>query len=520
MRYLLSGLVFGWAFMALSATSILAVGPKRPNVIFILADDLGWRDTSLYGSKFYETPNVDELGRRGMMFTNAYSASPLCSPSRSAIMTGLWPARTGITRPSCHVEEVILEKDVWSHAEPQWKSIDARTITRLKLEYFTLADALKLSGYATAHFGKWHLGREPYDPLHHGFEIDIPHWFGPSPLAYIAPWLFSKWKATPWPVPYDDGKPGEDIEDRMGDEVVKFIREHKDVPFFANYWCYSVHSPWQSLAPLVEKYKKKADFRDPQHNPVMGAMIEVMDRNIGKIARAVDELRLADNTIFVFFSDNGGVDWADQHFKGYENTPLTSNAPLRAGKERLYEGGTREPLVVVWPGIIRPGSKSDAVVSGVDFFPTLARATGAAVPKRVKFDGIDIRPALEGGKLTREAIFCHFPHYGGLADEFPGTWVRKGDWKLIRCYFDNPNRTDRFELYNLKDDVGECHDLSQKMPDKVRGLNALMTRFLDDTKAVIPVLNPVYDRERDQRVAARRKAMRDEQAKAHAEGKW
>ena len=391
---------------------------------------LGWRDTSLYGSKFYETPNVDALGRRGITFSNAYSASPLCSPSRSAILTGLWPARTGITRPSCHIEEVILEKDVWSHAGPQWKSIDARTVTRLKLEYVTLADALKLSGYATAHFGKWHLGREPYDPLHHGFEIDIPHWFGPSPPAYIAPWHFSDWKATPWRVPYDDGKPGEDIEDRMGDEAVKFIRAHKDVPFFANYWCYSVHSPWQSLQPLVEKYRKKADFHDPQHNPVMGAMIEVMDRNIGKLIRAVDELGLRERTIFVFFSDNGGVNWADLHFKGYENTPLTSNAPLRGGKETLYEGGTREPLVVVWPGVTRPGSKSDAVVSGVDFFPTLANACGARVPKKVKFDGLDIRPALEGGKLSREAVYCHFPHYGGLLDEFPGSWVRKGDWKL------------------------------------------------------------------------------------------
>jgi arylsulfatase A-like enzyme len=321
-------------------------------------------------------------------------------------------------------------------------------------------------------------------------------------------------------VPDDDGKPGEDIEDRMGDEAVKFIRAHKDVPFFANYWCYSVHSPWQSLQPLVEKYRKKADFHDPQHNPVMGAMIEVMDRNIGKLIRAVDELGLRERTIFVFFSDNGGVNWADLHFKGYENTPLTSNAPLRGGKETLYEGGTREPLVVVWPGVTRPGSKSDAVVSGVDFFPTLANACGARVPKKVKFDGLDIRPALEGGKLSREAVYCHFPHYGGLLDEFPGSWVRKGDWKLLRCYFDNPDRSDRFELYNLRSDVGERNNLAEAMPEKVRELNALLTRFLNDTKAVLPVLNPAYDQEKDQRAAARRQAVRDAQAKAHAEGKW
>ena len=233
-----------------------------------------------------------------------------------------------------------------------------------------------------------------------------------------------------------------------------------------------------------------------------------------------DDLGLADHTIFVFFSDNGGVDWAEKHFKGYENTPLTSNAPLRAGKETLYEGGTREPLVVVWPGVTHPGATSDAVVSGVNFFPTLAKAKAARLPKRVEFDGIDIRPALEGGTLNRDAIYCHFPHWGGLPDEFPGSWVRKGDWKLIRCYFDNPDRTDRFELYNLKNNVGERHDLAAAMPDKVRELNAISTSFLKNTKAVLPVLNPAYDQETHLRAAARRKAVRDEQAKAQAEGKW
>jgi arylsulfatase A-like enzyme len=495
-------------------------GTARRNVLFILADDLGWRDTSLYGSTFYETPNVDRLARRGMTFTNAYAASPLCSPSRASIMTGLWPARLGITRPSCHVEEVILEKDVQTHAPANWKTIDARTVTRLKLEYFTLAEALKEAGYATAHFGKWHLGREPYDPLHQGFDVDIPHWFGPSPMAYIAPWKFSGWNASPWRVPYDDGRPGENIEDRMGDEAVKFIRAHRDRPFFVNYWCYSVHSPWQSDAPLVEKYRRKADFHNPQHHPVMGAMVEVMDRNIGKLIRTVDELGLSPNTLFIFFADNGGVHWAEKQFKGYENTPITSNAPLRGGKETLYEGGTREPCVVVWPGLTRPGSKSAEVISSVDFYPTLAAAAIARARKGQAFDGIDVRPALRGEKLSRKAVFCHFPHYGWAPGEFPGTWVRQGDWKLIRGYGENADRTDSFQLYNLKDDLGETHDLAAAMPERVRQLNGLITRFLQDTKAVTPIPNPAYDPQKEKAARAKVQAERDAQMRAQAEGKW
>lgn len=491
-----------------------------PNVVFILADDLGWRDTSLYGSTFYETPNVDRLAKRGVMFSNAYAASPLCSPTRASIMTGLWPARIGITRPSCHIEEVILEKDVQTHAPANWKTIDARTVSRLKLEYVTLAESLRGAGYATGHFGKWHLGREPYDPLHQGFDVDIPHWFGPSPMAYFAPWRFAGWQTTPWRVPYDDGQPGENIEDRMGDEAVRFIRQHKNRPFFLNYWCYSVHGPWQSSDPLVEKYRQKADFHNPQHHPIMGAMVETMDRNIGKVIRAVDELGLAQNTIFIFFADNGGVHWAEKHLKGYENTPITSNAPLRGGKETLYEGGTREPCVVVWPGVTRPGSKTAEVISSVDFYPTLVRAAGAGLPQGQAGDGIDIRPALEGKPLVREAIFCHFPHYGWAPDEFPGTWVRQGDWKLIRAYGENPDRSDRCELYNLRDDVGEAHNLAAAMPAKVQELGGLITRFLKETKAVTPILNPTYDPEKERAARAKVKAERDTQARAQIQGQW
>ncbi|MCL5271641.1 MAG: sulfatase-like hydrolase/transferase [bacterium] len=481
-------------------------GGRKPNVIFILADDLGWRDTSLYGSKFFETPNIELLAQRGMMFTNAYAANPLCSPTRSSIMTGLWPARTGITTPSCHVEDVILEKDLMTRAAPARKAIVASSVTRLKLEYFTLAESLHEAGYATGHFGKWHLGRDPYNPQHQGFDVDIPHWFGPNPPAYLSPWKFSTWAKTPWKVPYDDGKPGEDIEDRMGDEVVKFIRAHKDGPFYVNYWCFSVHGPWQGKPELVEKYRKKADPDSPQHHPIMGAMIETMDDNVGKVLRALDELGVADNTIIVFFGDNGGVHWPQKTLEGYENVPITSNAPLRGGKATLYEGGTREPCVVVWPGVTPPGSKSDEVVSSVDFYPTLVGAIGARIQKDQPPDGVDILPALKGGTLAREAIFCHFPHTTGVPDGgFPGTWVRKGDWKLIRCYCDSSRQTDRYELYNLKDDIGETKNLADAMPDRVKELDALIARFLRETKAVIPIPNPAYDPAAEARAAARKK---------------
>ncbi|MCX7049530.1 MAG: sulfatase-like hydrolase/transferase, partial [Candidatus Sumerlaeota bacterium] len=244
---------------------------KRPNVVFILADDLGWRDTSLYGSKFCETPNIERLATRGMMFMNAYAANPLCSPTRASIMTGLYPARIGITAPVCHVPEEHLQETLQEKAGPAQKALIAQSATRLKQDYFTLAEALKEAGYATGHFGKWHLGPEPYDPLHQGFDVDVPHHSGPGPAgSYIAPWKFP-------PKLNFTGEPGEHLEDRMSREAIKFIRQHKDQPFFLNYWCFSVHSPWDAKKELIEKYRAKADPKSPQRHPIYGAMIESMD---------------------------------------------------------------------------------------------------------------------------------------------------------------------------------------------------------------------------------------------------
>jgi len=463
-----------------------AENKPKPNVVFILADDLGWRDTSLYGSTFCETPNVERLARRGMMFTQAYAANPLCSPTRASIQTGLWPARIGITAPVCHVKEEKFEETVREKAPPNQKVIVCDSATRLKLEYYTLAEALKDAGYRTGHFGKWHLGHEPYDPLHQGFDVDVPHWPGPGPAgSYVAPWKF------PAALNFA-GQPGEHIEDRMASEAVKFIQENKDRPFYLNYWCFSVHAPWDAKKELIEKYRAKADPKSPQRNPLYGAMVQSMDDAVGRLLTTLDELGLADNTLIVFFSDNGGVHWAGS--AAYPDTPITSNAPLRGGKATIYEGGTREPCIVVWPGQVRPGSRSEAIIQTIDFYPTILDMAGLKPKEGQKFDGITIVPALtQSGPLDREAIFCYFPHAPAVPDHTsPAVYVRKGDWKLIRIFFDGPGFSHRYELYNLKDDLGETTNLADKMPVRVKELDALIERFLRESGAVLPKPNPAY----------------------------
>jgi arylsulfatase A-like enzyme len=483
-----SGTLLACAAAASTPANVIlaAANSPKPNIVFILADDLGWRDTSLYGSTFCETPNIERLARRGMMFTQAYAANPLCSPTRASIQTGLWPARIGITAPVCHVKEEKFEAAVREKAPPDQKVIVCDSATRLKLEYYTLAEALKDAGYRTGHFGKWHLGHEPYDPLHQGFDVDVPHWPGPGPAgSYVAPWKF------PAALNFT-GQPGEHIEDRMASEAVKFICENKDRPFCLNYWCFSVHAPWDAKKELIEKYRAKADPTRGQRNPLYGAMVESMDNAVGRLLTTLDELGLADHTIIVFFSDNGGVHWAGS--AANPDTPITSNAPLRGGKATICEGGTREPCIVVWPGQVRPGSRSEAIVQTIDFYPTILEMLNLKPKEGQKFDGISIVPALkQAGSLDREAIFCFFPHAPAVPDHTsPAVYVRKGDWKLIRIFFDGPNFAHRYELYNLKDDLGETNNLADKMPDRVKELDALIERFLRESGAVLPKPNPAY----------------------------
>ena len=482
---------------ALTLAEVSASAEQRPNVIFILADDLGWSDTTLYGTtKFLETPNIDLLAKRGMTFTNAYAANPLCSPTRASILTGLYPARVGITAPVCHEPAVRLEAKLIEKAAPFQPALQVASASRLKTEYYTLAEALHDAGYTTGHFGKWHLGQEPYSPLEQGFDVDVPHYSGPGPAGTnIAPWRF------PAELNFT-GKPGEHIEDRMANEAIKFIRANKDKSFFLNYWAFSVHAPFDAKADLIKKYAAKADPNDPQRCPVYGAMVQTFDENVGQLIRVLDELKIADNTIIVFFSDNGGnmYDRVDglrgtmyDIYDPVNGIPPTSNAPLRGGKATIYEGGTRVPCVVVWPSKVKPGSRSNAFLSSVDWYPTLLDMTGVTPKEAVKFDGVSQKSALLGLGAPRDTVFCCFPHYTPATGGFPSVWVRRGDWKLIRFFCDGPEQTDRFELYHLKNDIGETKNLAAEHPDMVKEFDALISQHLKDINAVIPVKNPVYD---------------------------
>lgn len=485
-------------FLALIFLTILPVlsaqgasPARRPNIVFIMADDFGWRDLGCYGSTFHQTPHLDKLASRGVRFTQAYAANPLCSPTRSSVLTGLWPARTGITAPVGHLPKVVLEKAL-TQGNPKQRVRIAESVTRLDTKYTTLPEVLRDAGYHTGHFGKWHLGPQPYSPLQHGFAVDWPHWPGPGPAgSYVAPWKFP-------PALKVESKPGEHIEETLSGEVVKFIRQNKDQPFFINYWQFSVHAPYDAKDDLVAKYRKLADSKNPQRNPVYAAMVESLDDGVGRVLAAIEECGLADNTIIVFFSDNGGVSWGgkdggphqSERFQSDMTAPPTSNLPLRNGKASLYEGGVREPCLVVWPGITQPGSVNETVIQSIDWMPTLLEMAGVPLPKEIKPDGISIVPALKGGPLKRDAIFCHFPHDTPASSQKPGTSVRRGDWKLIRLYALNEDGSDKLELYNLKDDIGESKDLGSDKPEIASALNALITGFLAESQAVVPVLNP------------------------------
>ncbi|MCP4171915.1 MAG: sulfatase, partial [Fuerstiella sp.] len=455
---------------------------ERPNVVFILADDLGWSDTTLFGTtKLYQTPNIERLAARGMTFSRAYAASPLCSPTRSSILTGLSPARTGITTPNCHLPQIVLQATPGIKGAANIKAAPVNSVSRLNTEYYTLARALKDAGYATGHFGKWHLGHEPYSPLEHGFDVDIPHWPGPGPAgSYVAPWKFPD---------FDPDTPDEHIEDRMAKEAVSFIESHKDKPFFLNYWMFSVHAPFNAKQALIEKYRKKTDPNDPQRSPTYAAMIESMDDAVGTLLATLDRLGIAQNTIIVFASDNGG-----NMYNEVDGTTPTSNSPLRGGKATMYEGGVRGPCSVIWPGNVPGGSRCDEVIQSCDFYPTLLEMLNIDPQPGQRFDGISIVPALRREPLKRDAIFTYFPHAPRIPDWLPpAVSVHCGDWKLIRIFHGGDDGAHRWKLFNLKNDIGEKNDLARTQPERVKKLDALIEQFLIDTKAVVPIPNPNFD---------------------------
>jgi len=455
---------------------------QQPNVIVILADDLGWSDTTLYGTTtYYQTPNVERLAKRGITFTRAYSASPLCSPTRSALLTGQSPARTGITVPNCHMPQVVLQATTGKKAPVDQKSIQPAPATRLKTEYRTLAETLKDAGYATAHFGKWHLGPEPYSPLQQGFDFDLPHHPGPGPAgSFVAPWKFANFK---------EKSPGEHIEDRMAAEAVAWMEQQKENPFYLNYWMFSVHAPFDAKKANIETHRGRIEPKDAQRSPTYAAMIQSMDDAIGTLLDGLDRLKLTDNTIIIFTADNGG-----NMYNEVDGTTPTSNRPLRGGKATMFEGGTRVPGVVVWPGIAAAGSRSDAIIQSEDYYPTLLEALALKPAEAQRFDGHSIIPALKGDALAGKAVFQYFPHNPGVPDWLPpAVSVHRDDWKLIRIFYGGEKGAHRYLLFNLRDDLGEKNNLAAQKPELVTELDALIEGFLIDTKAVVPVPNPAFD---------------------------
>lgn len=485
--------------LTLSASLRLLGADAKPNIVFILADDLGCHDVGCFGSSYYKTPNIDALCKRGMMFTQAYAANPMCSPTRASLMTGQYPARIGITAPVCHLPKVKLHETVIPRLGPTVKCLVDSSATRLSTNYVTLAETLKAAGYVTGHYGKWHLGKEPYSPLQQGFDVDVPHWWGPGPAgSYIAPWKFP-------PQLHFTGKPGEDIEDRMAKEAVKFIEANKNHPFFLNYWSFSVHAPYDAKRSYVEQAALDMDEDLPQHNPVYAAMVHSLDDAVGTLVKALEANGLMDHTIIIFFSDNGGVNWQamkkESARKGpnsvtapYVNIPPTSNHPLRGGKATIYEGGTREPCFVVWPGVVKPGTRTEAMIQSMDFYPTLAEITGAKLPAGQIMDGRSFLPVLTGQSTTaRNTIFDFFPHSVKVNGQLPSASVRQGDWKLIRYFHDGPHLEDRFELYNLREDLGESKNLAASQPVRVKEMNEMLSGFLKNSQAVVPGPNPAYN---------------------------
>ncbi len=460
-----------------------AAAEKPLNVIFILADDLGWADTSLYGqTSFYQTPNLDRLAQRGMVFTRAYSASPLCSPTRASILTGQTPARNGFTSAEGHLDEVRLKAKI-RPVSIEHKATQTESVTRLDTSYPTLGKLIQSNGYATAHFGKWHLGEEPYSPLQHGFDLDIPHWSGSGPAgSYVAPWQFPKFR---------ENFNGEHIEDRMAEEAVRWMQSlPENQPFYMNYWMFSVHTPFDAKKSLIENYRSRIDPGNLQRSPTYAAMVHSMDDAVGTLLDAVDRAGIADRTVIIFTSDNGGT-----MYGLLDGTVPTSNFPLRGGKATLFEGGIRVPCVVVWPGVTKSGSRSDEMIQSTDFYPTILNALKINRPKEYPVDGVDIAPALRGTALNRGPIFSYFPHITPVVPDWlpPAIAVHSGDWKLIRLFFQGDNGAHSYLLYNLKDDIGETNNLSDTNPEKVAVLDRMIEDFLSDTQAVTPEPNPEFD---------------------------
>lgn len=452
-----------------------------PNILLILVDDLGWADLGCYGSSFYDTPALDRLAAQGMRFTDAYAAAPVCSPTRASILTGKYPATVGVTQY------------IGGHAVG--RLADVPYFHELPINEYSLARALRDSRYQTWHVGKWHLGARRTWPDRHGFEVNVGGCDWGHPVSYFSPYQCPT---------LTDGPAGEYLTDRLTAEAVHLIESSDDGrPFFLNLWHYAVHTPIDAPAPLIEEYRDKAhrlglDQTDPiiegeplptwhlrhhrvrrrtmQSDPAYAAMIANLDSNIGRVLDALERTGKAEDTIVIFTSDNGGLATA-------EGSP-TCNAPLTEGKGWMADGGVRVPLLIRWPNAIAAGTTTSSPVTSTDLYPTLIDAAGLPARPEQHVDGVNLRALLDGNaEFDRGPIFWHYPHYSNQGGT-PGAAVRDGDYKLIR-YFED----DRIELYNLREDIGEEHDLAIEQPDQAKRLRLQLDAWLDRIGALIPPPN-------------------------------
>lgn len=470
--------IFPLAFILLFLLSSCKNESKKPNFIFILVDDLGWSDLSVYGSSFYETPSIDRLAESGIRFTDAYAACPVCSPTRASIMTGKYPSRLNIT-------DWIPGNDPKNR-----KLLGTKDKHQMDLEELTLAEALKLEGYSTFFAGKWHLGDSGYFPEDQGFDYNIGgHHRGSPPGGYYSPYKNPK---------MEDGPEGEYLSDRLTDESISFIKNNAGEPFLLYLSFYTVHTPIQANVDFINYFKDKKENLDPDNSPVLrdehegstltnqvnapyASMLASMDNNVGRLVDYINEMDLAKNTYIIFTSDNGGLSTLNRN-----RVAPTSVLPLRGGKGWCYEGGIRVPLIIAGPGL--DPARSSAPVISTDFYPTILELAGIDARKEQHLDGVSLLPALNNKPLEREAIFWHYPHYHG-SSWTPGAAIRKGDWKLIEFY-----DYEKTELYNLSEDIGESVDLSDTHPDKASELKDLLEKMQKETGAILPTINPDYNK--------------------------
>ena len=453
--FLLTLLLMGWIIGSLFMGCQTGEPQRNWNVVFILADDLGWNAVGYHGSDYYETSNIDQIAKEGVYFTNAYASDPVCSPTRAGIMTGKHPARL-------HLTDYIPGSPY-----PYARLLTPQQAPCLPLEEVTIAEKFKEKGYVTGHFGKWHLSTDknyqpgrPFDPGSQGFDE-----------------VFTSVKPEPDADPDKDAHHTIEIVDRS----IKFIEKNKNIPFFCYVSFHAVHRPLMENAQLVAKYENKAGSDRPENNPIMAAMIERMDKGIGDIIDKLKALDLTEKTVVIFYSDNGGLE------------QLQDQTPLRGGKAMIFDGGIRVPMAIKWPGVVSPGTTSDALVTSEDFFPTIVEIIGGKYPKN-EIDGLSLIPLLKQiGGFDRESLYFHYPHYHHQGYK-PGGAIRQGDYKLIEWYEETLTNSDgQVNLFNLKNDMGETTDLVNEMPEKVNELRNILSDWRKNAAVLEMKVNPDYD---------------------------